>query len=235
MPLSRTLIWLSGALALMLIAGPLRAQDRVPAEGAVQPEEEKPPTPWPPKDAQRHEIKRENQTQGLILYTPRSWKKDSSQNAARLAEFAVSGTDSPVELRVFSFENIQSSEGGGVQATIERWTNQFENVRAKKVLTGTARKEGVQDRMYVLVDVTGDYKQPGGGQLKNARLLAAIVGLRWKEDEKIDGETETVQKSAVYFLEMVGPEKTVSANERHFRHSFGAVDQEYELPDRPAD
>jgi hypothetical protein len=230
MPLFRTsfLIWLLGASVLVLVAAPAPAQVDPVGENSAE-VEKKPPTSWPPKNAQKHEIKRTSQAQGLILYTPSSWKKDDSQNEARLAEFSISGSPQPVTLRVFSFEN-EKAGGGGVQANIERWTNQFEEVREKNIWTGAARKEESQDRLYVLVDLKGSYKL-ADQQVKDARMLAAIIGLRWNEEQAVNGKKETVQKSAVYFLEMVGPEKTVTANEQHFRQAFGAVDQENELTD----
>ncbi len=233
--------WLLGAAALLGIgAAPCRAQDQTkPAEPAVGTDEKKADsTPWPPPNTEMFEIKRdEEQKQGLKLYVPKSWKKTEPKISLRLAQFTIppaKGDKEPVELAINSFKG---SAGGGVQPNVERWINQFQpKGRKVKVTTGEG-KQGV----YVLADIQGTYLGPSFAKdtrpLPDARMLAVIVGIRWEEPAGEGDEKKTVTKSAIYFLKMAGPEKTVSQNEKALRAAFGAADKENDLEQReePAD
>jgi len=249
-------VLLAGWASVSLCAGPVIAQEAdKPAE--TKPAAEEKSTPWPPPNTVKQDpIKRtEDQATGLVLYTPKSWEKGKPANNLRLAEFIIppaEGETEPVELAIFSFQG--AGAGGGVQANVDRWINQFPGNDTKKtIVTG----EGHQG-LYVLVDLKGTYVPPpfvqGAKPMPNARMLAAIIGIRWQEevkkddadgeaagdaksesgnagDDKADGEEkQTVTKSAVYFLKMVGSDKTVSANEEAFRRAFGAAHKSQENP-----
>lgn len=227
-------VWLfAGSVILGLNTDSVRGQgenakdDTKKAEAQTEDKaEKKDNTAWPPKDAEKHEVKRgDDQQKGLLLYTPKSWKKEDPQSNFRLAEFSIpaaEGDDEPGELAVFSF----AGGGGGLQANIDRWIGQFDaKGREVKVTQG----EGEQG-LYVLVDVKGTYNKPDGPPIlqktkpmPNSRMLAAITVVQWMED----GE----KKGAVYFLKMPGPEKTITTNEEAFRQAFGAApkDKEKEL------
>ncbi len=235
--------WLAGVfLALgMLSVGTLFAQDD------AKPAEAEPRAEWAPKDTVQSIIKRDPETQkkGLHLYTPNTWTQGEPDNKLRLAQFKVpasAGDTEPVELTIFSFRN----GAGGVQANVDRWVSQFQEAgRSKAIATG----EGKQG-LYVIVDLKGTYNMsvgpPIAGKKKavpNARMLAVIIGIRWDEEVEVDKEgkkvKENVTKSAIYFLKMAGPEKTVSDNEQAFRDAFGALAADKENPleetGKPAD
>jgi gluconolactonase len=225
-----------GATALIsVLAAPARAQEAPKQEAPKQeepPKEDEKPTPWPPPDTEKHEIKRTaDQGKGLLLHTPKSWKKGEPASSLRLAEFSIpaaEGDSMPVELTVSSF----AGAGGGVQANVQRWVGQFQEGRKVEIFTG----EGHQG-LYVLVDLKGTYNMPDGPPIQqktkplpNARMLAVIIGIRWDEVQGEGDNKQTVKKSAVYFLKMAGPEKTVTANEEGFRLAFGATNRTKETP-----
>ena len=228
MPLSRTslLVWLWGVA--LLVAGPALAQEAPKAESAPKVEDEK-PTPWPPPNTVEKKIK------GLVLHVPKTWKYEDPANALRLGQFSIppaEGDKEPIELTIFSFGG---GGAGGVQANVQRWVGQFEEKGRKvNIVTG----EGHENRVYVLVDIKGTYNMPDGPPIQqktksvpDARMLAAIIGMRWEEEVTDEnGQKKTEPKSAVYFLKMAGSEKTVTANEEAFRLAFGATNRSKENP-----
>lgn len=223
---------MGGWVLLVLCARSVAAQEETKPEETTKTEVDEQPTPWPPPNTQKHEVKRsEDQETGLVLHTPAAWKKEEQTKPLRLAQFTVppaQGDKDPVELAVFSFQGLGG--GGGVQANVDRWVSQFPGAGTKKtVLTGTGHQG-----LYVLVDLEGTYQPPNfGGQVEkqdpipNARMLAAIIGIRW-DGKDADGEPK--QKSAVYFLKMVGSKKTIDENEKAFRLAFGASNKENLIP-----
>ncbi|MEX0818234.1 MAG: hypothetical protein WD070_01535, partial [Pirellulaceae bacterium] len=144
----------------------------------------------------------------ITLKTPANWKQSEPTSSLRLAQFeipAAEGDKEPAELAIFSFGG-----GGGVQANIDRWVDQFHaDGRKSKVTTGKS-----DFGQYVIVDVVGTYKKPVGPPvlrkteaMKGARMLAAILAVEGKGN---------------YFLKMTGEDATVSAAADAFRASFGA-------------
>ena len=224
---------IGGWALLVLCARPVAAQEETKPEETTKTEVDEQPTPWPPPNTQKNEVKREpTQEKGLILHTPAAWKKDEETKPLRLAQFTIppaQGEKDPVELAVFSFQGLGG--GGGVQANVDRWVSQFPGPGTKKtVMTGTGHQG-----LYVLVDLEGTY-QPGVSArgekqdpIPNARMLAAIIGIRW-DGKDADGTPK--QKSAVYFLKMVGPKKTIDENEKAFRLAFGASNKENPIPEK---
>lgn len=239
MPRSRLTLslWLLAATVLLSAqAAPLGAQEAPKQEPPKQeepPKEEEKPTPWPPPETEKHEIKRTpEQAKGLLLHVPKTWKKEDPKNALRLAEFsipAVEGDKDPVELTISSFQGA----GGGVQANVDRWIGQFSREGRKlNIFTG----EGHQG-LYVFVDLKGTYNPSTGPLVQqeakpvpNARMLAVIIGIKWDEEQGEGDQKQSVPKSAVYFLKMAGSEKTVTANEEAFRLAFGATNRSKETP-----
>lgn len=150
----------------------------------------------------------ETQIEDIKLQVPASWKKTPATSRLRLAQFeipAAEGDKEPAELVIFSF----GGAGGGVEANVKRWTDQF---RAEGRKSETREGKAPQGQ-YVLVDVSGTYNKPVGPPvlqktepLPNARMLAVILA---------------VEKKGNYFLRLTGPEKTVTATADAFRRSFG--------------
>jgi len=143
----------------------------------------------------------------ITLKTPASWKQSEPTLKLRLAQFeipAAEGDKEAAELAIFSF-----GAGGGVQANVDRWIEQFQaDGRKAKVTTGKSDLG-----QYVFVDVTGTYKKPVGPPvlgkteaLPGARMLAAILAVEGKGN---------------FFLKLTGENATVSAAAEPFRASFG--------------
>jgi gluconolactonase len=143
----------------------------------------------------------------ITLKTPASWKQSEPTSKLRLAQFeipAAEGDKEAAELAIFSF-----GAGGGVQANVDRWIEQFlADGRKSKVTTGKSDLG-----QYVFVDVTGTYKKPVGPPIQgktealpDARMLAAILAVEGK---------------GTFFLKLTGENATVSAAAEPFRASFG--------------
>ncbi len=238
------LFWLLGVPAVLFVAaGTGRAQDKTQPAPAPAGEEKKESTPWPPPNTVKvPPIKHdESQKKGLELYVPKSWEKTEPKTSFRLAQFTIpaeKGDSEPVELAIFSFG---AGAGGGVQPNVQRWVSQFvdNKDRQVKITTGESKQGGAaKEAPYVFVDIKGTYNMPTGPPimqktkpLPNARMLAVIIGIRWEEPDPEDAK-KMVTKSAIYFLKMAGPEKTVTTNEKAFRASFGAADKENDLESR---
>jgi len=143
----------------------------------------------------------------ITLKTPASWKQSEPTSNLRLAQFeipAADGDKEAAELAIFSFGG-----GGGVQANIDRWVDQFSVEGRKSKVTSGKSAIG----QYVIADVTGTYKKPVGPPilrkteaLPGARMLAVILA--------VDGKGN-------YFLKLTGESATVSAAADAFRASFG--------------
>jgi gluconolactonase len=143
----------------------------------------------------------------ITLKTPANWKQSEPTSNLRLAQFeipAAEGDKESAELAIFSFGG-----GGGVQANIDRWVDQFNaDGRKSKVTSG---KSAIGE--YVIADVTGTYKKPVGPPvlrkteaMPGARMLAVILAVEGKGN---------------YFLKLTGENATVSAAAEAFRSSFG--------------
>ena len=151
----------------------------------------------------------------LILHIPTTWKKESPSSRMRLLQFRIParGADQEdAELAVFSFPG-----GGSVKQNIERWIGQFAPANREASLFQGKTKEG----QYVLADISGTYKKPIGppiaGRTKevpDSRVLAVILESR----------------GGVYYLKLVGPDKTVAAEAQRLRAAFdGNVAEEKPL------
>jgi gluconolactonase len=159
---------------------------------------------------------REVKVEDITLTVPADWKQQPPANRLRLAQFAVpnaEGDTEPTEMVVSHF----GGTGGGIDANIERWVNQFaSDGRKVKVSKGRA-KQGA----YYFVDVRGTYNMSIGPPIRqqtkaipNARMLGVILEVADKGN---------------YFLKLAGPEKTVSAQEDAMRASIGG-DKKSEKP-----
>ncbi len=166
---------------------------------------------------------RETKIDDLKLTVPATWKQQEPSNSLRLGQFeipAADGDKEPAELAIFNF-----GAGGGVKSNIDRWVEQFQAVERKT--KSTQGKSQLGD--YVLVDITGTYKKPVGPPragktepMPGARMLGVIL---------------SVEKKGLYFLKLVGPEKTVAAAATAFRTAIGGKEQSekpYDAEKEPA-
>ena len=149
------------------------------------------------------------EVQDLKLNIPENWKK-AEGSRFRVAQFntpAAEGDTSGGEFVVFHFGK---EGGGGVEANIQRWTDQFEaEGRKRKVLKGTS-----ENGDYVLVELSGTWFKPVGPpvlmkkeRMPGARMLSAIV------HNKEGGD---------YFIRLTGPEKTIGEQAELFRKALQA-------------
>jgi gluconolactonase len=153
---------------------------------------------------------KETKIQDITLKVPASWKEQPPANKLRLAQFLIpkaDGDEHPTELVISSFPG----GGGGVEANLKRWTDQFSSEGRKVKITSGACPQG----KYVLHDVKGTYLYTAGGPFAGG-----------KKEERADHRSIsvvlTVEGKGNYFLRLTGTEKAVSAALGAFRASFGA-------------
>ncbi len=153
----------------------------------------------------------------LTMNVPKAWKKQDPSSRLRLAQFvlpAVEGDKEPGELVVFSFGVSQ------VEANIKRWISQFRaEERTVKITRGDA-----EQGQYIFVELTGTYMKPIGPPI--ARKTVDAPGYR------VLAVILVVHNKGVYYLKAVGPDKTVAANKKALRQSFGgkaATEKEFKL------
>ncbi len=144
---------------------------------------------------------------GIQWTVPKRWSEQGPREmrAATYTIPAAQGDPEPAECAVFYFGN---SQGGSVDANIERWVGQFQ--------TGMppARSEREVNGLKVtLVQIAGAYLAPSGpmmqsqGKKDNYRLLGAIV----------EGPQGSV------FFKLTGPAKTVGECEGEFDAMIGSL------------
>ena len=127
----------------------------------------------------------------------------------RLTQFrvpAAQGDREDAELIVFNF----GDGGGGVEANIRRWIDQFQPAGRK---VRTVSGNSTQGKYY-LADVSGTYNRPDGPPfLRRTKPVS---------DFRSYSVILLVENKGVYFLKLIGPRKTVSDSITQFRASFGA-------------
>lgn len=146
----------------------------------------------------------------ITLKVPATWKQQPPANKLRLAQFLIppaEGDEHPTELVISSFPG----GGGGVDANLKRWTDQFAaDGRKVKIVSGKAPQGE-----YVLHEVTGTYLFTAGGPFAGGKKEA-------RPNHKSISVILTVKDKGNYFLRMTGTEKAVNAAAEAFRASFGA-------------
>lgn len=156
----------------------------------------------------------------ITLKVPATWKQQPPANKLRLAQFlipAAEGDEHPTELVISSF----AGGGGGVDANLKRWTDQFAGDERKVKITSGKSPQGE----YVLHDVTGTYMFSAGGPFAGGKKEA-------RANHRSISVILTVKDKANYFLRLTGPEKAVNAAAEAFRASFGAdakAEKPYEI------
>jgi hypothetical protein len=145
------------------------------------------------------------QAGGLSWTAPPDWKTQAERpmRAATYSIPAVKGDAEPAELAVFFFG---AASGGGVEANVQRWIEQFQKADGTSAAKdATVKKEKIAGLSATTLDVKGTYM--GGSMMGPStpkpgyRLLGAIV----------EGPGGNV------FFKLTGPDKTVSGAEKSFR------------------
>ena len=149
------------------------------------------------------------QVRDITLKVPLSWKQERPTSRLRLTQFrvpAAQGDREDAELIVFNF----GDGGGGVEANIRRWIDQFQPAGRK---VRTVSGNSTQGKYY-LADVSGTYNRPDGPPfLRRTKPVS---------DFRSHSVILLVENKGVYFLKLIGPRKTVSDSIAQFRASFGA-------------
>src|SRR5512147_62942 len=150
-------------------------------------------------------IVRAEQAGGLTWTAPPEWKSQGERpmRAATYSIPAAKGDAEPAELAVFYFGQ---GSGGGVDANVKRWIEQFQKADGTSAAKDAkVKKEKIAGLPATAVEVKGTYL--GGSMMGPStpkpgyRLLGAIV----------EGPGGNV------FFKLTGPEKTVSSAEKPFR------------------
>jgi len=137
----------------------------------------------------------------LRFKTPDGWVAEKASSTMRVAQYKLPKADGDNEDASLVVYYFGATQGGSVQANIDRWISQMEQA------DGSAAKDKAKTETMVVnglkvttVDVTGTYTAemaPGSGTFhnnSNYRLRAAVV--------------ETPRGN--YFAKLVGPEKTIT-------------------------
>ena len=142
----------------------------------------------------------------LVIEAPRSWRVVKPKFKFILLQLEVEpvvGDKEPAVLAGTLYGNVK----GGYDQNLHRWLGRFTKGDRKY----TIRKGKCADGTYYLVDIRGAYRRRGPVKpILEARKLGAMI-------QREDG---------LYFLEFVGYENTVSAEEGDFRRLFGAKPEE---------
>ena len=143
----------------------------------------------------------------LTLKVPSDWKQVKPKSSFRLAQFQIAPVEDDTEsaeLAIFNF-----GAGGGIDANVKRWINQYQSEGRKVKITSGTSSQG----KYVFVELSGTYNKPDGPPIRrktkpvpNSRTLAVILNIK---------------KESVYFLKLTGSDKTVAAAATSLRVAFG--------------
>lgn len=152
------------------------------------------------KAKEKEAAKTRSVTIGPIKYeAPTSWKAQQPRSTFRIAQFGVplaEGDEGKVEIVVSAF----GGQAGSIDANIDRWRGMFEDRKDE----GDTKTFSVGDYEVTLYHVSGTYKDkpfpasPETTLRKNYRRLNAAV---------------VTPNDGVYYFYMVGPEKSVKAQE----------------------
>lgn len=153
----------------------------------------------------------------ITLAVPESWKKEKPSNNFRLAQFAipaVEGDNRPADLSISSFPG----GGGGVDPNLSRWIGQFDGEGRKAKVTTGESKYGT----YHIADISGTFNDRNF----RTRTTKAYPGSR------MVGVILNVKDKGIYFIKLIGPDKTVAAAADDLRTAFGGnakTEKEHEI------
>ena len=144
----------------------------------------------------------------LLLTVPNHWTQEKPKSTLRLSQFripAVGKEKSDAELAIYSFG------ASDLRANVRRWISQYQAEGRKVKVTKGDGREG----KYVFVELSGTYNKSVGPPIAgkteavpNSRTFAVIL---------------MIPQKGVYYLKLVGLDKTVAAQAKRFRDTFGAV------------
>jgi hypothetical protein len=133
---------------------------------------------------------------------PAKWESVETTSQMRKAQLKVNDADKKQSAEVVFF-HFGPSNGGGVQANVERWYRQFEGPREKIGAKSEEVKVGKHKVTYVQAEGTFLSGMPGGPQTPQSghALRGAII-------ESTEGDV---------FVKMTGPAALVKSSEGDFK------------------
>lgn len=133
---------------------------------------------------------------------PASWEWVETTSQMRKAQLKVNDADKKNSCEVVFF-HFGPSNGGGVQANVDRWFGQFEGPREKLGAKSEETKVGKHKVTFVQAEGTYLSGMPGGTRTPqpNSALRGAII-------ESEEGDV---------FVKMTGPAALVKSSEKDFR------------------
>jgi hypothetical protein len=139
---------------------------------------------------------------GLTWPDPPKWTRVQPSNRMRKATYRVpraAGEAEDAELAVFYFG---PNDGGGIEANMKRWIDQFKDTDPKQVERSIRTGGGLKQHVIEIAQGTYSGGMPGSpsADKKDFALLGAIV------------ETP----SGSYFFKMTGPKRTVAGAKAEF-------------------
>ena len=143
----------------------------------------------------------------ITLPAPGSWERRQPRTRIVEHEFAakaVEGDEKDGRITVMG-------AGGGVEANIARWIGQFQQPDGGATRDKTKQeKSDVSGAVVHVVDITGTYLDRPGGPFAGGRVVK-------QEKYRMLGAIIVTKSSGHYFIKLLGPAKTVAANEKPFR------------------
>lgn len=133
---------------------------------------------------------------------PASWERVESASSMRKAQFKVNDADKKTSAEVVFF-HFGPSNGGGVQANIERWYGQFEGTKEK--IGARSEEITVGKRKVTYVRAEGTYLSGMPGGPRTPQPGSALRGAILESDE------------GNVFVKMTGPAALVKSAEADFK------------------
>lgn len=151
----------------------------------------------------------------MRLTAPENWQRRKPATRIVEHEFAAPAAEGDkAEARI-----TVMGAGGGVQANIDRWIDQFvqPDGSASKDKAQIAKKK-IGDVEVHTVSIDGTYKdRPGGGPFTNTPVVL-------REDYRMLSAILVTEKMGQYFFKMYGPKKTVDAQEQAFQQMLDSLE-----------
>lgn len=135
----------------------------------------------------------------LTFERPAEWSWERPSSSMRKAQLSVPGKDGTADVVFFYFG---PGGAGGVQANVDRWIGQFQEVKGKKI---DSRKIGGTPVTFVEASGTFLTGPPFGQKVPKAgyALRGAIIGAKGGAIFiKMTGPKKTVEKAAPDFMKM---------------------------------
>lgn len=139
---------------------------------------------------------------------PAAWEWVESASPMRKAQLKVNAADKKNSAEVVFF-HFGPSNGGGVQANVERWYGQFQEPREK--LGAQSTEETIGQRKVTFVRAEGTYLSGMPGGARTPQPGSALLGAIIQSDE---GDV---------FVKMTGPAALVKSAEGDFRKMIGSA------------